>query len=80
MANCSHGDGVTVSIGGVPVDPCVYEDVFVNKNATINVGDGKIYRNVTVIISKCIHCGHEDWSWIRQENTEEEIINGYNDE
>ena len=58
MANCSHGDGVTVSIGGVPVDPCVYEDV-------------RILRNVTLIISRCMYCGHEELSWKRQDDTEE---------
>ena len=34
-------------------------------------GDVEIYRNVTVIVSKCIRCGKVEIGWLRQENTEE---------
>jgi hypothetical protein len=43
---------------GIPVDPCVYKDV-------------EAYKNVTVIISKCINCGAIDIRWKSQEDTEE---------
>ena len=55
---CSHGDGVTVKIGGIPVDPCEYEEV-------------EAYRNVTVRVLRCKRCGHTEIEWERQENTEE---------
>ena len=55
---CSHGDGVTVSIAGVPVDPCVYKEI-------------QTFRNVTVHILRCKRCGHTEIEWERQENTEE---------
>ena len=58
MNRCNHGDGVTVSIGGVPVDPCLYAVT-------------KRFRNATVIISECIYCGHIEVSWERQDDTEE---------
>lgn len=58
MSRCNHGDGVTVSIGGILVDPCIMDDI-------------KEYRNVTVVVSKCRFCGKITWSWKRQENTEE---------
>ena len=40
------------------IDPCRYETT-------------EIYRNVTVVVSKCIKCGNIDIAWIRQDNTEE---------
>lgn len=40
------------------IDPCRYETV-------------EIYRNVTVVVSKCMKCGNIDIAWIRQDNTEE---------
>lgn len=55
---CNHGDGVTVKIAGIPVDPCVYEEV-------------EAYRNVTVRVLKCKRCGHTEIEWERQEDTEE---------
>jgi len=55
---CNHGDGVTVSIAGVPVDPCVYEEV-------------EAYRNVTVRVLKCKRCGRVEIEWERQEDTEQ---------
>ncbi len=57
MNKCSHGDGVTVQVNGVPVDACVFEDV-------------KKYRNVTVIVIKCKYCERVSHAWILQDNTE----------
>lgn len=55
---CSF-DGIEVRPDGVnALDPCLYEDV-------------TMYKNVTVIVSKCKRCGHIELSWLRQENTEE---------
>ena len=45
-----------IKIDGHEVDPCLYEDVLVLKN-------------VTVRLSRCVRCGHEEWSWERQEDT-----------
>lgn len=39
------------------LDPCVYEDM-------------EIWRNVTVIVSRCKNCGKIELGWKRQENTE----------
>lgn len=55
---CEHKNGSISNMFGIPVDPCVYKEV-------------EAYKNVTVIISKCIHCGEIDISWKRQEDTEE---------
>ena len=55
---CSFGDGIEVKIGGVPVDPCIYEDI-------------EIHTNVTVVVKKCVECGHIEFEWRRQENTED---------
>lgn len=55
---CRHQNGSISSIFGIPVDPCVYKDI-------------EAYKNVTVIVSKCIHCGVIDIRWKRQEDTEE---------
>lgn len=58
---CKHQNGSVSSMFGIPVDPCVYKDI-------------EVYKNVTVIISKCINCGAIDVSWKRQEDTEETEI------
>lgn len=55
---CTHGDGVTVEVGGTIVDPCRYREV-------------QILRNVTIHILKCSDCGHIEIEWERQENTED---------
>ena len=55
---CEHQNGSISNILGIPVDPCVYKDI-------------EVYKNVTVIVSKCIHCGAMNISWKRQEDTEE---------
>lgn len=62
MGKCSFGDGVEVKIGGVVLDPCVYEDV-------------EIHTNVTVYVRRCPKCGAVDISWERQETTED-ILEG----
>ena len=52
-------DGIEVRPDGVNVlDPCLYEDM-------------AMYKNVTVIVSKCKRCSHIELSWLRQEDTEE---------
>lgn len=58
---CSFGDGITFKPDGVhELDPCVYETL-------------EVHRNVTVIIGKCMKCGHVDMSWIRQDDTIDEV-------
>ena len=39
------------------LDPCVYRDV-------------QIFRNVTVVVSRCVKCGNINIGWIRQPDTE----------
>ena len=51
---CTHGDGVTVEVGGVPVDPCVYKEV-------------ETHHNCTVHILKCERCGHIEIEWEQQD-------------
>ena len=58
MPKCTHGDGMTVEVGGVPVDPCRYREV-------------QTIKNVTVHVLKCSDCGHIEIEWERQENTED---------
>ena len=59
MEKCSFGDGVVIKPNGVDeLDPCIYEDI-------------EMYTNVTVVISKCIKCGHVEVTWMRQDNTED---------
>lgn len=56
---CQWPGGVVIKPDGVnEVDPCQYKEI-------------QRFANVTVIISRCIHCGNIDISWVRQENTEE---------
>lgn len=58
MAKCTFGDGMTIKPDGVhELDPCLYEDI-------------EIWHNVTVIVSRCKHCGHIELSWIKQDDTE----------
>lgn len=55
---CSWGDGITIRPDGEhELDPCIYRDEF-------------IARNVTVIISKCVRCGHVSFGWKEQPDTE----------
>ena len=58
MSKCKHsGDIIIKPDGANELDPCVYEDI-------------EKYKNVTVIVSRCIYCGHIEISWVRQEDTE----------
>ena len=58
MSKCEHPGSIIIKPDGVnELDPCVYEDV-------------EKYKNVTVIVSRCIYCGHIEISWVRQEDTE----------
>lgn len=58
MSKCEHPGGIIIKPDGVnELDPCVYEDI-------------EKYKNVTVIVSRCIYCGHIEISWVRQEDTE----------
>ncbi len=50
-------DGVQVRIGGVPVDPCIYEEV-------------ERHEGVTVTVLRCKRCGHVEIEW-EAENGEE---------
>ena len=53
MPKCKHPNGIIIKPDGIhELDPCIYEEV-------------ERYENVTVIISKCIHCGEIDISWTR---------------
>ena len=57
MKECSFGKGITIKPDGVnELDPCLYEEI-------------ETYRNVTVIVSRCVRCGKVDISWVRQEDT-----------
>ena len=55
---CKHQNGSISNMFGIPVDPCLYKQI-------------EAYKNVTVIISKCVRCGTIDISWKKQEDTEE---------
>lgn len=55
---CSWGDGISIRPDGEhELDPCIYQDV-------------QILKNVTVVISRCIRCGHMSFGWMEQDNTE----------
>lgn len=64
---CSWGEGITIKPDGNHIlDPCIYKDT-------------TIYYNATVIISKCIKCGHVEISWTAQNNTEKIILDQDNE-
>ena len=64
MKKCSFGDGVTIKPDGInELDPCLYEDI-------------EVWNNVTVIVSRCVRCGHIEISWVKQEDTEGGAIDG----
>ncbi len=55
---CSWGEGISFRPDGEhELDPCIYEDV-------------QIFKNVTVIISRCIRCGNISMGWQFQKNSE----------
>ena len=59
---CEHKNGDISNLFGITIDPCIYKEI-------------EAYKNVTVIISKCVNCGANDISWKRQEDTEEIEVN-----
>jgi NMD protein affecting ribosome stability and mRNA decay len=59
---CSFPKGVTIKPDGInQLDPCLYETT-------------EIHRNVTVEVRRCVHCGHVDIAWHRQDDTESEMV------
>ena len=59
---CSWPDGMIIKPDGVnELDPCIYETI-------------EIHHNVTVEVNRCIHCGHVELSWYRQDNTESRMV------
>ena len=55
---CTWGEGISVRPDGVnELDPCLYKDV-------------QIFRNVTVVVSRCVRCGNISIGWYFQDNTE----------
>lgn len=56
---CSFGEGISVKPDGInELDPCIYEDA-------------EIHTNVTVVVKRCVKCGHIEILWHRQDNTED---------
>ena len=50
---CQWPEGISVKPDGVhELDPCVYEEV-------------EVVENATVIVQRCIHCGHLEVVWKR---------------
>ena len=57
MEKCSF-DGYSIKPDGInDLDPCLYEDI-------------EIHTNCTVIVSRCIKCGHIELSWVKNEGCE----------
>lgn len=60
---CEYPEGMTMAVqtdtGLVEIDPCVYEEI-------------ERHENVTVIVSRCIHCGNIDISWVEEGENEED--------
>lgn len=64
---CEHRNGDLASLFGLPVGPCVYEEI-------------ERYANATVIVQRCVKCGQTVVRWAAQPDTvrlpvEEEIQN-----
>lgn len=58
MTKCTHPNGITIKPDGIhELDPCIYEDI-------------EIHEGVTVIVSRCVNCGHVEFSW-RRENEQD---------
>ena len=56
---CCYPNGLVIKPDGQnELDPCIYKDI-------------EMHTNVTVIVSKCINCGHIELSGIRTEETED---------
>lgn len=54
---CTFPEGMSMNIGGTSVSPCAFEEV-------------GIYKNVTVQVLRCKHCGELSIGWYRQPDTE----------
>ena len=54
---CTYPPGLTIAPGGIPLEPCAYEEV-------------EVHRNVTVRVLRCTRCGHVEVEWERQPDTE----------
>jgi hypothetical protein len=55
---CSWGKDIIFKPDGEhELDPCIYQDV-------------QIIKNATVIVSQCVKCGHVTVGWKLQENSE----------
>ncbi len=62
MDQCQFPNGIVIKPDGVhELDPCVYQAI-------------ERYRNVTIEVRRCVHCGKIDIAWFRQEDTEEEEV------
>ena len=57
MNKCSHGDGATVDVCGIPVDPCIYKEI-------------ETHHGCTVHIMQCVTCGHIESAWEREATDE----------
>lgn len=55
---CEHKP--KVYLGGVPIDPHVYEEK-------------EVHHNCTVIVSRCKYCGKIDISWTKESEDENDI-------
>lgn len=63
MCKCSLPAGLQIKPNGVDdLDPCRYEVA-------------EVHRNVTVEVLRCKVCGHTELSWMRQDDTESEVLN-----
>lgn len=61
MSECSFNP-IQIKPDGVhELSPHIFEDV-------------EMYKNVTVIVSRCKHCGKIEIGWLRQDDTE--VIGG----
>ena len=58
---CKFPSGAVYAPDGHEIDPCIYEDV-------------EIHRNATVIVSRCKVCGHIEISWERTPYTMDEYL------
>ena len=62
MSKCKWPDWMSIKPDGVnELDPCLYETI-------------EVFHNVTVEVCRCKKCGHVEFSWYRQDNTERETV------
>lgn len=58
MNKCNFPEGLTIKPDGInELDPCIYEDV-------------EIHTNCTVIVSRCLKCGHTEFMWMKNDGCE----------